>query len=261
MTVKEITDSIESFAPLHLQSSYDNSGLICGDPAREVSSALLCIDVTEEVVQEAIRQGDNLIISHHPLIFSGLKHLTTATYVERSVILAIRHDISIYAAHTNLDAVSGGVSGRMADKLGLIRRSVLRPEGGNTPETGYGIVGDLPEPADTMEFLNRVKETFHCPALRYTAPHTGQVRRVALCGGSGAAFLPEAIAGRADIYITGDVKYHDFFHTENRIILADIGHYESEQFTKEIFYELLTKKSTKFALRFSTINTNPINYI
>ena len=261
MYIKEIISLIEYYAPLKFQASFDNSGLLCGNPERELTSILLCIDVTEEVIKEAIDKGHNLIISHHPLIFSGLKHITPATYVERCVIDAIKHDITIYAAHTNMDVVSNGVSGRMADKLDLYHRQILQPEGDPMDGNGFGIIGELQQPVESMAFLQQVKEIFRCDRLRYTTPHTPFIQRVAVCGGAGASFFKQALAGQSDIYISGDFKYHDFFLTENRIMIADIGHYESEQFTKEIFYEILTKKISKFAVQFSEINTNPIKYL
>ena len=261
MYIKEIISLIEDYAPLKFQASFDNSGLLCGNPERELTSILLCIDVTEEVIKEAIDKGHNLIISHHPLIFSGLKHITPATYVERCVIDAIKHDITIYAAHTNMDVVSNGVSGRMADKLDLYHRQILQPEGDPMDGNGFGIIGELQQPVESMAFLQQIKEIFRCDRLRYTTPHTPFMQRVAVCGGAGASFFKQALAGQADIYISGDFKYHDFFLTENRIMIADIGHYESEQFTKEIFYEILTKKISKFAVQFSEINTNPIKYL
>ena len=261
MYIKEIISLIEEYAPLKFQASFDNSGLLCGNPERELTSILLCIDVTEEVIKEAIDKGHNLIISHHPLIFSGLKHITPATYVERCVIDAIKHDITIYAAHTNMDVVANGVSGRMADKLDLYHRQILQPEGDPMDGNGFGIIGELQQPVESMAFLQQVKEIFRCDRLRYTTPHTPFMQRVAVCGGAGASFFKQALAGQADIYISGDFKYHDFFLTENRIMIADIGHYESEQFTKEIFYEILTKKISKFVVQFSEINTNPIKYL
>ena len=261
MYIKEIISLIEDYAPLKFQASFDNSGLLCGNPERELTSILLCIDVTEEVIKEAIDKGHNLIISHHPLIFSGLKHITPATYVERCVIDAIKHDITIYAAHTNMDVVSNGVSGRMADKLDLYHRQILQPEGDPMDGNGFGIIGELQQPVESMAFLQQVKEIFRCDRLRYTTPHTSSIQRVAVCGGAGASFFKQTLARQADIYISGDFKYHDFFLTENRIMIADIGHYESEQFTKEIFYEILTKKISKFAVQFSEINTNPIKYL
>ena len=259
MLIQEVIDIIESFAPLRLQADFDNSGLTCGDASREVTSALLCLDVTEEVIREAIGLGANLVISHHPLLFRGIKQVTPATRVERALLLAIRHDVALYAAHTNLDVVAKGVSDRVADKLRLSRREILHPEG--DPSRGYGIVGELEVPVESRAFLASLKETFHCPVLRHTFIHVPFIRRVAVCGGSGASFIGAALARKADLYLSGDFKYHDFFLAEDRLIIADVGHHESEQFTREIFHELLTDKITTFAVRFSETNTNPVNYL
>lgn len=260
MTVREITQLIEDFAPLSLQANYDNTGLICGDNNNEVKSVLLCIDVTEEVITEAIHNGHNLIISHHPLIFSGIKKFTPDNYINRCIIQAVKHDLNIYAAHTNVDSVEQGVSGRMADKLHLTDRKILCPET-TRPETGFGIIGNLDQSLDSLQFLKLVKTAFQCKALRHSPLVKKEIKKVALCGGSGASLIPDAIRQQADIYITGDIKYHDFFAAEHHLIIADIGHYESEQYTKDIFYELLTKKISKFAVQFSKVNTNPINYL
>lgn len=255
--IKDIISTIEAFAPLNLQESYDNAGLICGNPDGDVSSALLTLDITEAVIDEAIREGHHLIISHHPLIFHGIKNLLPDNYVNRCLIKAIRHGLNLYSAHTNMDAVMQGVSGRMADKLGLVNREILQPNG----ETGMGIVGELPVPMKSPDFLQTVKERFHCGVIRHTAICKPEIRRVAVCGGSGAFLTQTAIARQADIYITGDYKYHDFFNAENKLIIADIGHYESEQYTKEIFYELVTKKLPNFAVQFSKVVTNPVHYL
>jgi dinuclear metal center YbgI/SA1388 family protein len=259
--VQEVIEIIEAFAPLHLQADFDNSGLTCGDPRRELSSVLLCIDVTEEVLEEAIEQGANLIISHHPLVFRGLKQVTPATREGRCLALAIKHDIALYAAHTNIDVVARGVSDRVADKLHLIHREVLQPGEGPGSPRGYGIVGDLERPVESRAFLLALKEIFRCPLLRHTPVHVPFIRRVALCGGSGAPFIRAAIDRGADLYLSADFKYHDFFLAENRVIIADIGHHESEQFTKDIFHELLTGKITTFAVRISNVKTNPVNYL
>lgn len=261
MKIQQAIDLIEAYAPLHLQADYDNAGLLCGDPSCELTSALLCIDVTEAVIDEAIRGGHNLVISHHPLVFRGIKSLTPRTYIERCLLRAILHHVAIYAAHTNMDATPGGVSHRMADRLGLVDRLVLQPRDPATPDVGFGIVGNLPAPVPAMEFLHHLKHLFHCPSIRHTHPHLPVFRRVALCGGAGADLLPLAIRAGADIYISADFKYHDFFLPDGRLTIADIGHYESEQFTKDIFLEILTKKIPTFALQISTINTNPIKYL
>lgn len=363
MLIQDIISFIEEYAPISLQEDYDNSGLICGNPADEVNSVLLTIDVTEAVVDEAIAGKHNLIISHHPLTLQGLKNIVPDNYIKRSLIKAICNNIAIYAAHTNMDAVMNGVSGRMADKLHLTDQKILQPSGklfcltfytpaglasqvrdavlnagaghiGNyshcsfnhpgqgtfkaveganpyvgkigelhseeeirteltvpdyllnrsikaliaihpyeepvwnvfsinnvNPTTGFGIIGELPAPTESQKFLRQLKQTFGCEVIRHTDICFPYIKRVAVCGGSGSSLTKAAIAGGADIYISGDFKYHDLFNTENRLIIADIGHYESEQYTKDIFYELVTKKISKFAVQFSKVKTNPINYL
>jgi len=364
MNVQSICNLIEDVAPLALQESYDNAGLIVGNSQMEVKGILVTIDVTEQVIDEALEKNCNLIISHHPLIFSGLKRLVGKNEVQRCVVKAIKNDIAIYAAHTNLDNVLQGVNGKMADKIGLINRHILQPKQnsllklityvpqlhsyklrealfeagagqignydacsfntigigtfkanefadpfvGNVNElhsesetcievilphylkfkvmkallqshpyeepaydfialqntwndVGAGIVGELPIEEDEMEFLKRIKTVFCCSAIRHTNLNGKKIKRVALCGGSGSQFLSDAINAEADVFITGDFKYHEFFDAENRIIIADIGHYESEQFTKDIFMEIISKKMPTFAVQISDIKTNPINYL
>lgn len=365
INVKSVCELIEEIAPLSLQESYDNAGLLVGDAQMEITSVLVCIDVTEAVVEEAIEKKCNMIVSHHPLIFNGLKQLTGKNEVQRCIIKAIRNNIAIYAAHTNLDNVLEGVSGKMALKIGLKKIRVLRPkqngllklvtfvprihsstlrealfqagaghignydscsfysEGTGTfranehadpyvgkidelhsePEikievilplhlrtaivtalikahpyeepafdliplanswqgAGTGIVGELEESEDEFLFLNRIKSIFQVPVIRHTSFTPGRkVKRVALCGGSGSSFLTDAIEANADVFISGDFKYHEFFNVENKILIADIGHFESEQFTKDIFYEIITKKMPTFAVQISDSKTNPINYL
>ncbi|HJV78233.1 MAG TPA: Nif3-like dinuclear metal center hexameric protein, partial [Paludibacter sp.] len=327
MVVKSICELIEDVAPLALQESYDNAGLLVGDSQMEVTSVLVCIDITEEVITEAIQKNCNLIVSHHPLIFSGLKKLTGQNEVQRCVVQAIKNNIAIYAAHTNLDNVLQGVSGKMAEKIGLKNIQVLRPkqdvllklityvprlhsygvrqalfeagagqignydacsfntEGMGTfrandnaqpfvgnidelhsePETrievilpdylkynvldtllkthpyeepaydfiplknswsqvGAGVVGELGEAEDELTFLNRIKLIFNNPAIRYTNLLSKKIRRVALCGGSGSSFLSDAISTKADVYISGDFKYHEFFDAQKQILIVDVGH-------------------------------------
>jgi dinuclear metal center YbgI/SA1388 family protein len=363
MQVREITDHIESFAPLSYQESYDNAGLQTGNPDQEVSAVLICMDVTDAVIEEAIRLEANLIISHHPLIFSGLKKLTGSNYTERLVIEAIRKDLSIYAAHTNMDAVLTGVNHKMGEKIGLkdtgiiapmadqlrklvffvptdhaeaVRKEIFKAGAGHigaydmcsfsTPgegtfrgseisdpfvgekgsmhtepelrvetifpkdkenlivqalirshpyeevaydiyplankynQAGFGAIGEFEKPVDELSFLQLLKDRFNAKVIRHTRFLDRKIKKVALCGGSGSFLLPGALASGADAFITGDYKYHQFFDADGRILVADIGHYESEQFTKEIFYELLTKKLPKFAVHLSEVNTNPVNY-
>jgi len=364
MNVKSICDLIEEVAPLSLQESYDNAGLLVGDSHMEINSVLICLDVTEEVIEEAIRKNCTMIVSHHPLIFNGLKRITGQDEVQRCVAIAIKNDIAIYAAHTNLDNVLKGVSGKMAEKIGLIHTRILQPrqnsllklityvpqlyaekirselfeagagqignydscsfnaQGTGTfranehaqpfvgslnelhtePESrievilpvylknqvleallrihpyeepaydfvplqnawnqvGAGVIGDLAIPEDELEFLNRIKTIFNIPTIRHTGLLGKKITRVALCGGSGSEFLTDAIKAGADVYISGDFKYHQFFDAQKRLVIADIGHFESEQFTKDIFFEIITKKMPTFAVQISDSKTNPINYL
>lgn len=364
MQIKEITQFIESIAPLAYQESYDNAGLIVGSANDEVSGVLITLDITEEIIDEAIDRKLNLVISHHPVVFSGLKKLNGKNDVERSVIKAIKNNIAIYAAHTNLDSVFGGVNSKICEKLNLrncrmlvpmqgflkklvtfapvadadnVRKALFEAGAGHIgnydscsynltgmgsfkaneeanpyvgekdklhfeEETrietifprhiqhqvitallkahpyeevaydiypldndfalaGTGMIGELAEPVDELNFLQTIKETFHCQALKHTALLGKPVKKVAVCGGSGSSFLNKAMAQNADIYISADFKYHQFFDAGEKIIIADIGHYESEQFTKEVFYELLTKKFPKFAVHLSEISTNPVSYL
>jgi dinuclear metal center YbgI/SA1388 family protein len=203
-----------------------------------------------------------LIVSHHPIIFKGLKKLTGHNYVERTVIKAIKNDIAIYAIHTNLDNVSEGVNKRIADKIGLVNRQILVPKVGyENQEIGSGMIGELVEPIEPMDFLLRLKNTMNTDCLRYTSLPSTKIKKVALCGGSGSFLLNDAICAGADVFISADFKYHEFFDADNNIIIADIGHYESEQFTKELLQEVLTKKFPTFAINFSKTLTNPISYL
>ncbi|MDR0940601.1 MAG: Nif3-like dinuclear metal center hexameric protein [Bacteroidales bacterium] len=260
MILHEIITAIEEFAPLSYQESYDNAGLILGNPQQEITAALLTIDVTPAVINEAIAIGANCIISHHPLIFSGLKHLRGETDVERCVIKAIQHNIAIYAAHTNLDVVFCGVNHKIAQKLNLQHLQILQPTE-NNPNVGSGMIGNLAKPVPVLDFLEQVKQIFGCKVVKTSALCKSTISRIALCGGSGSFLIQQAKQQHADIFLTADIKYHDFFNAENQIIIADLGHYETEQFTKDIFYEILNKKFPTFALNFSLVTTNPITYI
>ena len=364
MKVKEIVSWLNEYAPFSQQESYDNSGLQTGDPEWEVISILLCIDITEEVIVEALHLNSNLIISHHPVIFNELKSLTGKTFTERIIIEAIRNNIAIISSHTNIDIAYNGVSAKMCEKLQLQNIKILNPvkdfllklvffvpvdhadkvrekifaegagyignydmcsfnvEGTGTfrasenakpfigkkgeihfekeirvetilpaflqnkiisaliqthpyeevaydiyplkniyNKAGSGMIGDLLTPIDEYEFLLQLKQVFNCSSLRHTNLLNKKIKKVALCGGSGSFLLPDAIAAGADIFISGDFKYHQFFSAEKKIIIADLGHYESEQFTKELFYEILAKKIPTFAIHLSEVKTNPINYL
>ena len=364
MKLRELIRYFDREIPLSFQEDYDNSGLQVGDPDQEVNSALLTLDVTEDVLEEAIKKGCDLIVSHHPLIFKPLKRLTGKTVTERIISKAILNGIAIYALHTNLDAINFGVSRKMAEKLGLkdvrvlvplagrLRKMVtfvptshyekvskavfeagagkignydlcgfgvegigsFRPGEGSSPfvgsigkehkeseirfetvfwehdkvrvvdallkshpyeevaydiyilendniDVGFGCIGDTVKEIDEMVFLNNLKEIFGANGIRYTSPTGKKIKKVALCGGSGSGFLKEAIAGGADAFVTADVKYHTFFDAEGRILLADIGHYESEKFSLEILKDLIVKKFPNFATLFSGLNSNPVNYL
>jgi len=364
MQIKDILTEIESFAPLPLQESYDNCGIQTGSSNMPCTGALLTLDVTEEVVDEALQLGCNLIIAHHPLIFSGLKSVTGKNYVERVLIKAIKNDITIYAAHTNMDNIDTGVNKKICNKLGLENTQVLQPlrgrlmqlntyaprpiagairdalfaagaghigaysecsfstegQGSFRPseqanptigqaggdrevvlETqisvvmpdylqarvlnalkqahpyeevayecirlenvhqniGAGMIGNLKDPVPVQDFFDHIKNTMHLKGFKHTPPHKEYIQKVSVCGGSGSFLLSEAIRQQADVFITSDFKYHQFFDAERRIIIADIGHYESEQFTVEIFWEILNKKFPNFATHLSSTNTNPVNY-
>ncbi len=364
MKVRDIIQAIEAFAPAAYQESYDNSGLQVGDMDAEVTSCLLTLDVTEEIVKEAMERGCNMIVAHHPVIFSGLKRLTGGNYVQRLVQLAIKNDINIYACHTNLDNMRAGVNAKIADKLGLIKTRILSPmsdtlrklytyappsvadkvreamfaagagEIGNyrecsfsatgtgtfrpneqanptvgqaggpretndevkievlvhkhnewsvikamreahiyeevayelipllnpNAEMGAGMVGVLPEPMEEMTFFAHIKDKMKANCIKYTQLSGKKVQKVAICGGSGSFLLKDAIKVQADVFITSDFKYHQFFDAENRIVIADIGHYESEQYTVELFLDILTEKFPNFAFLLSGLSTNPVKY-
>ncbi|MEE3037819.1 MAG: Nif3-like dinuclear metal center hexameric protein [Bacteroidota bacterium] len=364
MKLTEITSFLESVAPQSLQESYDNSGLIVDNGLTNVNQALITIDCTQEVVDEAINRQCDLIIAHHPIVFTGIKSFDRSNYIHETIIKAIKNNISIFAIHTNLDNVSNGVNGAIASKLGLERTKVLRYKkgqmkkinvyvptefeqsvkdsmweagGGNignyskcsfnthgvgtfcgnddsqpsygqknklhhekeskiemvfpaylernittkmlethpyeevsydifTLENhhigiGSGMIGYLPNPMNTEDFLKHLKKVMKTEVIRHTKMLNQPISKVALCGGSGSFLLSDAISKEADIFISADFKYHQFFDANNKIVIADIGHFESEQFTKELIYDLLKKKFTKFATHLSRVNTNPINYL
>ncbi|MBI1224659.1 MAG: Nif3-like dinuclear metal center hexameric protein [Bacteroidetes bacterium] len=262
-TIKEITDYLESIAPTSYQESYDNAGLITGDPNWQVEGLLCTLDAIEEVIEEAIHKGCNLVVAHHPIVFKGLKRFNGRNYVERTVIKALKHDVAIYAIHTNLDNVLyKGVNGKIAEKLGLQNVSILSPkaEVGN-PEVGAGIIGELPKPMGGAEFLLFLKKNMRTGCVRHTPLLGRPIKTVALCGGSGSFLLPTAIAKKADVYITGDFKYHEFFDADGHLVIADIGHYESEQFTIDLLHEIISEKFTTFAPLKTNVNTNPVHYL
>lgn len=363
MNIQQIIDYLESVAPPALQESYDNAGLITGNASWECTAVLCCLDATEAVLDEAIEKGCNLIVAHHPIVFSGLKKITGKNYVERIIIKAIKHDIAIYAIHTNLDNVLAGVNGKIAEKLGLSNVSILSPKSGHLsklyfyvpashatitlnalfeagageignysecsfringtgtfrpneganpfsgeigkrhedeelkievlypsylehgiikalkthhpyeevayevislhnqhPLVGAGITGEWPSSLTEKEFLQKIKDIFKVPVIKHTALSGRNIKKVSICGGAGIFLLKDAINCGSDAYITGDVKYHEFFDADGKILLADIGHYESEQFTADLLANLLEQKFPNFAVLKTGVNTNPVQY-
>jgi dinuclear metal center YbgI/SA1388 family protein len=362
--IKEVVSYLETIAPPAYQESYDNSGLITGNRETEITGVLICLDSIEVVIEEAIRKKCNLVIAHHPIVFTGLKKITGKNYVERTIIKAIKNDIAIYAIHTNLDNVHIGVNAMIAEKLGLTDTSILAPKSnllrklitfipvekaedvtnalfaagcgsiGNYDEcsfniegkgtfrandntdpyvgkkgerhiqkeirfetifeaykeksiikalinahpyeevaydiyslnndfqsVGSGLIGELADSQDEIAFLKHVKEQMKAGVIRHTALLGKAVKRVAICGGSGSFLMSDAIRKGADVFITADYKYHQFFDADGKIVIADIGHYESEQFTIELIKGLILKKFTTFALQLTEVKTNPVLYI
>ena len=277
LRIHEIVSAFEAVAPLALQESYDNSGLIVGDRDAEVTRALLCLDCTEAVVDEAIVKGCDLIIAHHPIVFGGLKRFTGGDYVQRTVIKAIQNNIAIYACHTNLDNVlRGGVNERIAQQLGFDVERVLRPiaadfgsfasAGGIVDSevfrtAGAGVLCNLQKPMNVLDFLQHVKERMGAEVVKYTKCDIEVVGKVAICGGAGSFLIGDALRAGADAFITSDVKYHEFFDAQGKMLLCDIGHYESEKYTIDLFSNILSAKFPKFATIFAGTITNPIDYL
>ena len=260
MKISQIAAIIEEVAPLGVQEGFDNSGLLVGDPDAEVTSAMLCVDITPEIVAEAAAAGAGMIIAHHPVIFNPLKRLTGSSYVERAVAQAIKLGIALYAAHTNLDNVREGLSFHLAGLFGLKKVDFLAPSA-EKPGTGTGAVGELPSPVKVERFLREVKEKLGLEVVRYSIPASEKVQRVAICSGSGASFIPAARASGADIYLAGDFKYNDFLGADTAMTIADIGHFESEYCAKEVVYDIIKKKMPNFALLSSEREKNPVNYL
>ncbi|WP_373552186.1 Nif3-like dinuclear metal center hexameric protein [Haliscomenobacter sp.] len=267
-TISELTTYLESIAPSHYQEDYDNSGLLVGDPNTPITGVMIALDATEAVIDEAVAKGCNLLVAHHPIIFRGLKRLTGRNYVERVVIKAIREGVALYAIHTNLDNVyRSGVNGKIAEKLGLENTRILaaKPLLKNglpapDPEVGSGMIGTLPQSMSEIDFLQHLKSSMQVGCIKYTPLGSREVRTVAVCGGSGGFLLPKAIAAGADVFVTADYKYHEFFDADGQIVIADIGHYESEQFTIELLHEIISKKYSNFARYCTSVKTNPVHY-
>ena len=277
MKIKEIIDALEIFAPLPLQDGFDNAGMQVGLTDVKATGALLCLDVTEDVVEEAINQGINLIISHHPLMFKGYKSITGKDYTERCIMNAIKNEITIYSMHTNLDNAPNGVNYKIAEKIGLKNVKVLDPKeymqqesSNNTEENnkpsewlmaGSGAIGELEEPMTETEFLKHVKKTFEAGCVKHTKLTGRLISKVAICGGAGAFLMEKAVKEHADAFVTGEIKYHDYFYYEDKILATEIGHYESEQYTKDIIQDFLNRKFPSLRTEQTKINTNPIKYL
>lgn len=277
LRIHEIVSAFEAVAPLALQESYDNSGLIVGEMGTQVSKALLCLDSTEAVVDEAIAKGCDLIVAHHPIVFGGLKQFTGGDYVQRALIKAIRNNIAIYACHTNLDNVlRGGVNERIAQQLGFEAEHVLRPVAADFGSfagvdrlddsdvfrtAGAGVLCNLQKPMNVLDFLQHVKAKMGVEVVKYTKCDVEMVSKVAICGGAGSFLIGDALRAGADAFITSDVKYHEFFDAEGKMLLCDIGHYESEKYTIDLFSNILSAKFPKFATIFAGTITNPIDYL
>ncbi|MBR1652460.1 MAG: Nif3-like dinuclear metal center hexameric protein [Alloprevotella sp.] len=257
MKIKEVAEALERFAPLPLQESYDNAGLQIGlTEADNLTGVLLCLDVTEDVIREAARKGCNLVVSHHPLLFRGLKCIADETMVQRCVRLAIREGVAVYSAHTNLDNAEGGVNWMIAERLGAEPIGPLN-------DKGEGLLCRLPEALPAEDFLRHVKDAFRveklCTNVRPDAPR--KVTDVALCGGAGDFLLDDALRLGADAFLTGEMHYHQYFGLEDRIVIGVLGHYESEQFTVQLLHRILSRAFPALRIEETDVNTNPIRYL
>ena len=258
MNIKEVVTTLESFAPLPLQESYDNAGLQVGLTATEVSGVLLCLDVTEKVIDEAVATGCNLIVAHHPLLFRGLKQISDVTQSERCVTLALKKDIAIYAMHTNLDNAEGGVNYEIAHRLGLENIKFLQP---NAQGGGSGVIGSLPTELSARAFLQLVKKEFGVECLMHNELLKRPIKTVALCGGAGDFLLEEAVRQHADAFLTGEMHYHVYMGMEQAIQIVVAGHYQTEQYTKDLVARILRKQCEGLNIVVSQVSTNPIYYM
>ena len=258
--IKQVLSALEQFAPLPLQESWDNAGLQVGLTEAEVSGALLCLDVNERIVDEAIAKGCNLIVSHHPLLFRGLKQISGANDVQRTVIYAIKHDVVIVSMHTNRDNALDGVNGKIAERRGMKGGRFFAQKAVDGLEAGSGVVGDLPSEMDAKAFVDLVKNKFHCACAMCNELLQRPIRKVAICGGAGDFLLPDAIREGADAFITGEMHYHQYFGYEQQIQICVIGHYQSEQFTAEIFRDIIQRECPGVKTFVADTCTNPIYY-
>lgn len=262
-TIRDLANYLEKIAPLQYQMSYDNSGLLVGDENATVKGVLVSLDCIEATVEEAVSRGCNVIVAHHPIIFGGLKRLVGSNYVQRTVIKAIQHGVAIYAIHTNLDSVlHNGVNTEIAARLDLHNLSILAPDHQHSPDghVGAGLVGNLSTGIQVQDFFAFLKDRMQVAVIKHTAITSQMIDRVALCGGSGGFLLQAAKESGAQVFITSDYKYHEFFDADGDIIIADIGHYESEQFTVDLLQRLVSEKFSTFAALKSDVITNPVTY-
>ena len=258
MKISEIIRFLESWAPLALQEDYDNSGLqVSRSTDVQCSGVLVCLDVTEEVMDEAVAGGFNMVLSHHPLIYRPIKQVTSLAYQQRCIIKALDHGITVYSAHTCLDNAPEGVNWQISHILGLSGLQPIVPREG-TDGGGSGRIGTLDKAESPAVFLDRVKKAFDCKVVMHSAP-AGEIRRVAVCGGSGASFLQQAAAAGADAYVTGELHYHDYF--EPGVLAVALGHYESEHLTRELMEERLAAAFPSLRIQITTIDTNEVHYL
>ncbi len=257
MKVRDIIDVIERTAPLRLQDEWDNSGLQVGFPDNEVSKVLVCLDVTEAIVAEAAELGCRMIVSHHPLLFRALSQVSDSTYQQRCVVKALASGIAVYSAHTSLDNAPGGVNHKIAELIGLQGLAWLQPKAGE--DAGSGLIGTLPEPEHDSDFLQRIKRTFGVECIRHSEYSGRPIKTVALCGGAGAFLMRDAIRRGADCFITGEFHYHDYFENDG-MLLAELGHYQSEQYTIDLLAGLLEAGCPGLEVVKTAVNTNPTRY-
>ena len=257
MRLREVIDALERLAPPRLQDEWDNSGLQVGFPETEISGILVCLDITEAIVEEAVAAGCNLIVSHHPLLFKPLRQVSDTTYQQRCVVRALAAGISIYSAHTSLDNAPGGVNHKIAALLGLQELRWLLPK--EDEDAGSGLVGELPQGETDSDFFARMKRVFGVQCLRHSAPDGRQIRRVALCGGAGAFLLREAVRAGADCFLSGEFHYHDYFENGG-VLLCELGHYQSEQYTQDLLQTYLEAHCPGIRVVKTARDTNPICY-
>tara|TARA_B100001093_G_scaffold462231_1_gene477298 strand:+ start:2356 stop:3138 length:783 start_codon:yes stop_codon:yes gene_type:complete len=259
MKLIDIQSILEEWCPLKNAEDFDNVGLLVGDPSSEINKALITIDTTEKIIDEAINKKCNLIITFHPLIFKGIKSLKSENYVNKCIVKAIKNNINIYAIHTNLDNNPEGVSFKIAQKLNLINTSLLIQKEENS-NLGMGIIGEINESKSELDFLEYLKEKMFVTNIRHSKFLGKKIKKIAVLGGSGSFAIEEVLTKKVDCYVTADLKYHDFFKSNDKVLLVDIGHYESEKYTKDLILNYLNKKIPKFACIIAKTRTNPVNY-